>query len=299
MLRSSVTADVPSNLEELRPRLSLNHEERLRYTANVERRRPYVLELLRWNHDPPPEKKDEQADAEEKYSDEDIPDYETFEQLECLTGSYRCIQSGEPGGGISWRPCNHAGVFLRHTAGSVLIWLPEAGPNCLVQTATGEPWFLLEVARLTKEEVVVERLMNNIHKKEGTKLSRVSILRCWNTNSRQHIADAHLTDDWIQAADDLRALWSWDWHPIRDGSPFLFAHPKFSYRADYPLADKPVCGTHGEDRWLWRWLEDGQGSLSVLNRSWHEDAKFMLDRRAAKFHGIGGEERVWDGLVPC
>mmetsp|Transcript_12266 Transcript_12266/g.23820 ORF Transcript_12266/g.23820 Transcript_12266/m.23820 type:complete len:300 (-) Transcript_12266:233-1132(-) len=299
MLRSCVTTDASSDLEELRPRLSLNHEERLRYTANVERRRPYVLEVLRWNHDPPPEQIDERADAEETCSNEEIPDYDTFEQLECLTGSYRCVQSGEPSGGIAWKPCDHAGVFLRHAAGSVLVWLPEAGPNFLVQGAAGKPWFLLEVARLAREEVVVEHVVNNVHKKEGKRLSRVSILRCWNTSSRQHVADAHLTDDWIQAVDDLRTLWSWDWHPVRDGSPFLFAHLKYGYRADYPLADKHVCGTHGEDRWLWRWLEDGQGGLSVHNRSWREDATFVLDRHAAKFCGIGGEDRVWDGQPPC
>lgn len=288
MALAARTAEAAAGAQALRPRLAMDHAERLRYFENIRKRRPFQLELLRWNHDPPEEGGQQQLE-------EACPEHLTFGQLECLTGSYRCTLSGEGGGGIHWLRMELAGVFLRHQEGAALLWLPEAGPNFLLQPAAGDPWLLLEVACLGKEEVAVERITNHVHGGEGTRYSKVAMHRSWNPKVRQHDASPHLTDRWLQATEDLRAIWHWDWHQVRCGSPFQFAHLKFVYTAGYPLADKFTCNCHGEERFLWKWYEDGRGRLLVCNRSWREDASLALSEHEVAYTGIGGERLSWGG----
>jgi len=215
-----------------------------------------------------------------------------FEQLECLTGQYRCTLSGGAGGGISWAHLELAGVFLQHTLGGALVWLPEAGPNFLVRVGP-EQWSLLEVARLGKEAVVVEQTKSRKHGKQAAIYGLAAMHRRWHRTVRERDASPHLTDRWLQAAEDLQRIWSWDWRAVREGSPFQLSHAKFVYTVGYPLSDKFVRGCHGEERWLWQWQEDGQGRLLIHNRSWHAEARLALSEEAAEYAGLGGERKLW------
>mmetsp|Transcript_7230 Transcript_7230/g.23121 ORF Transcript_7230/g.23121 Transcript_7230/m.23121 type:complete len:196 (-) Transcript_7230:24-611(-) len=187
-----------------------------------------------------------------------------------------------------------AGVFLRHHDNPTLLWLPEAGPNFLMQAGPGEMWVLLEVAQLGKDLVTVDRTWRG-RGEEAAIQGRVAVHRSWHAHVRQHDASPHLTDRWLQAAEDLRAIWSWDWRPVRGGSPFELAHAKFVYTVGYPLADKFLPGCHGEDRWLWHWQEDGREQLRISNRSWQEEARLRLSGSEAVYEGLGGERLVWSG----
>merc|ERR1711924_104892 len=104
-------------------------------------------------------------------------------------------------------------------------------------------------------------------------------------------ADPHLTDEWIQAADDLREIWSWDWRAMRKDSSFEYAFPKFVYTTGYPLADV-THGFYGEERFRWSWTEDlDNGNLCISNHCWSSDAaKLYVSQDDATYAGVGGEQ---------
>merc|ERR1719330_1870440 len=186
----------------------LSGAERARYQASIAAHRPHHLELLRWNHDP------------------DGPDAETFRQLECLGGTHRHSIDGGPGGGVKWTPLELEGVFLRHTAGEGLLWLPEAGPNALLQRSAGEPWALLEVIQLERQSVITDKAVREESKEVVAMYADASFPVQVHSCPNLREAEPHLTEKWLEAAEDLRERWPWDWQPVRPTSGFAMSQSK-------------------------------------------------------------------------
>jgi len=310
----------PQASGEPRSRGCLNGGQVLNYVGNIVKHRPFQLELLRWNHDraaggdrpgveaeagaPLPPRSWGEPDVEDGVGvvgavsddedDEDASEREAFQQLECLCGSYRYSIHGGPGGGIQWTPMELAGVFLRHRRGPSLLWLPEAGPNFLLQACPGGEWTLGEVASLERRRVTVDKWCRRSTGVKVATYANVSVLRAFHRRGvRLRAVDPHLTDGWLQAAEDLRTLWAWDWRPVRQNSSFEVAQAKFVYTVKYPLADT-FRGFYGEVRWQWQWLEDGRGRLCIRNRCWGgEGVSLWLDEDGASYSGLAGESHSW------
>eukprot|EP00929_Paragymnodinium_shiwhaense_P027843 TRINITY_DN16254_c0_g1_i2.p1 TRINITY_DN16254_c0_g1~~TRINITY_DN16254_c0_g1_i2.p1 ORF type:complete len:303 (-),score=64.54 TRINITY_DN16254_c0_g1_i2:219-1127(-) len=91
--------------------------------------------------------------------DEEVQERHCFQQLECLTGGHRYTLDSDRLG-LLWQATELSGVFLRHSGSSkngVMLWLPEAGPNFLLQAGSGQPWLLVEVLRLRRERLISGR----------------------------------------------------------------------------------------------------------------------------------------------
>jgi len=151
---------------------------------------------------------------------------------------------------------------------------------------------LLEVGCLEKRTVIVDQTEEQKRAKIIIR-SEVAFLKKLNQHARVHEADPHLTDGWLQAAEDLRDLWKWDWRPMRRDSCFELAFPKFVYTQGYPTADV-LHGFHGEDRWRWYWREDeSRKFLNITNHAWvKEEAVLRLSEGEAIYNGLGGEQLV-------
>lgn len=259
-------------------RQDLTDEQRQRYFANISSHRPFELELLRWNHD--------RGDPE----DPEDPQQAAFQQLHCLVGRYRQLRDSRPGGGITWKPLELAGVFLRHRHGRALVWLPEAGGNFLVQAAPQAMWMLVEVGHMEMQRIILDKTRS----RGGVEVSaaaEAAFNTHLNEQARVWEADDHLTDEWLQAAEDLRELWSWDWSALRKDSAFQLAFPKFVYTPGYPIADVKH-GYHGEERFRWSWTEDPcSGNLFIKNQSWSSDAaKACLSEEGVRYIGLLGDQ---------
>jgi len=268
-------------------RLAMIGEGRQRYFGNIPSHRPFQLELLRWNHGC--------VDSEDPDEREEA---EAFEQLQCLTGGYRYSTEGGPGGGVRWTPLELAGVFLRHHGKDALIWLPDAGPNLLVQSSLTAPWVLLEVARLERRRVIVDTVPKTHYNGDGSDLAvyaEVAMLGAVHPRLRIRDPMPHLTEGWLQSAAELRDVWQWDWREVRHGSPFEVAQAKFAYNAKYPLADAHR-GFYGEVRWQWRWEEDGFGQLRIRNHCWRTETKVSFSAGDI-LYSIAGDERSLQTLA--
>lgn len=300
-------------------RLSLAGEDRKRYLASISIQRPYALELLYWNCNGWSREAELQAvrashtmSLSEASSVAPFPvlwdmvlaeggepsDRATLLQLECLKGTHRCECDGGPGGGLRWLPMKLGGIFLRHKAGGGMVWLPEGGNNFLVQGAAGAGWALVESARLVKRVANVDSALQRDRELGSTALHREaysSSLARWHRKPRVHNADPLLTEAWLQAADDLRRLWHWDWRPLRQTSAFQVAQAKGSYTAGYPLSDA-FHGFFGEYRWCWKFVEDGEGALVITNLCWREQLSLRLKESEVVFVGLDGEPLLWDAL---
>lgn len=259
-------------------RAALSGAERARYQAAVAAHRPFRLELLRWNHD------------------SEGPEAETFEQLQCLTGDFRASLAGGAGGGLQWTQLELEGVFLRHRTGKAMVWLPEAGPNLLLQLDRGGPWSLLEVVQLEKQARTKDKTTKQRDLQDVAFEIQVAMPVATHPRAKLREADPHLTDDWLEAAEDLRLLWSWDWRPLRSTSPFEFVQDKLVCAPGYPIADV-TRGLYGETRWQWRFLEDGQGHLMVRNQYWPSGAQVYISEGDVTFKMEDGTTIIDLGVV--
>eukprot|EP00929_Paragymnodinium_shiwhaense_P027845 TRINITY_DN16254_c0_g1_i5.p1 TRINITY_DN16254_c0_g1~~TRINITY_DN16254_c0_g1_i5.p1 ORF type:complete len:385 (-),score=93.39 TRINITY_DN16254_c0_g1_i5:56-1210(-) len=241
--------------------------------------------------------------------DEEVQERHCFQQLECLTGGHRYTLDSDRLG-LLWQATELSGVFLRHSGSSkngVMLWLPEAGPNFLLQAGSGQPWLLVEVLRLRRERVPVggpKRWPTSRVGKDavdsGPTYVTVSFPDVAHDKAKVRPAELHLTDQWIEATEELRAVRAWDWRPTREGSPYFeVARAKFAYNAKQPLADLGH-GLCGEVRWQWRWTEDFAGGtrhLRITNSGWRVDGSPMGLRLqsdgSADFVGPGGNRLCW------
>lgn len=266
--------------------------ERQRYFANASANRPYELELDRWNHEAKPAGGGEDMDDNE----EEESGRAAFEQLSCLTGRFRQNIRG-PGGGVGWTPVKGlCGVFLRRRNDPIgaMLWLPEAGPNLLLQARAGGPWELLQVARLQRQRVIAGRAPKTRYNQDMDLNIYVEAAavdhQLGAALSRE--ADPHLTERWLESAADLRSLWEKDWRPLRQTSGFELAQSKFRYHPDNKPTDT-FRGCFGEERWQWCWEEDGRGALSVRNRLWPSDARLWLAADEVSYQGAAGQRLAW------
>lgn len=304
-------------------RLALSEQERVRYMASLTSHLPFKLDVLRWNHDSQQHTPHDEESVEEENKSSNVQlqealqietdrncECEAFEQLQCLASRFRVAPSGRPSGGMSCHREAGDGVFLRHNMGNGLIWIPPVGCNFLVFDTACSGWFLVELAKLVSRRValdtktgqlleasvgvfpVVDKERSAETESSTNQHAEVAVLLRWHPRAKLHSVNSQLTDRWLEAADDLKKLWTWDWRPVRAGSNFQFAQRKLGLPSKTAPADI-THGFFGEKRWEWHWEEDEAGRLDVRNISWQREAQLYMSATSIEFVGIGGEHASW------
>mmetsp|Transcript_91646 Transcript_91646/g.142995 ORF Transcript_91646/g.142995 Transcript_91646/m.142995 type:complete len:166 (+) Transcript_91646:2-499(+) len=142
---------------------------------------------------------------------------------------------------------------------------------------------------MERRQFVVDKVRHRRNDEEVVLEREAAFLVKLHAAAKVREADPHLSDKWLQAVEDLRELWAWDWRPLRPTSPFELAVPKFVYTPGYPISDV-LRGYHGEERWRWNWLEDGAGNLHIRNQCWCSgNAKICISQEEVTYDGIQGE----------